>query len=237
MPPRFELTFDLTQAELAAANEAALRVHPQWDEARKASQRSNRSFALFGSPIIAGLLAYAVGRGSSSTETYVLGACIGFFISALIYIGMTHVDDVLPQIERAAKRIRAADFSADAGPKTVVIEEHGFQLTSSTGLLKSSWANAWPSKLDGFLYISTTAGGMAVIPTRVFASEAEATACHEAATGWWKAAQVPHAQRLERYLADRDLPCPRCTYPLRALRGEACPECGEPIRLERLTGY
>jgi hypothetical protein len=237
MPPRFELTFDITQAELAAANEAAMRVQPEWERARKLARRSVRNFAIFGVPAAVFLVAAFVGRGSGTRGMYLEGGRGGLLIGGMIAFGLSRLDPVGQEIERTAKRLRAADFSADAGPKTVVIEEHGFQLTSSAGSLKAAWTNAWPSRLGGFLYINTTAGGMAVIPTRVFASEAEATACHEAATGWWKAAQVPHAQRLEQYLADRDLPCPRCTYPLRALRGEACPECGEPIRLERLTGY
>ena len=48
MPARFELTFDITQAELAAANEAAMRVQPEWERARKLARRSIRNFAIFG---------------------------------------------------------------------------------------------------------------------------------------------------------------------------------------------
>ncbi len=35
--------------------------------------------------------------------------------------------------------------------------------------------------------------------------------------------------RLRRYLADRDVPCPRCEYNLRGLKSDTCPECGEPL--------
>lgn len=34
---------------------------------------------------------------------------------------------------------------------------------------------------------------------------------------------------LRRYLADHDVPCPRCEYNLRDLESDSCPECGEPL--------
>lgn len=39
------------------------------------------------------------------------------------------------------------------------------------------------------------------------------------------------ATQLESYLADRDEPCPSCSYNLRALKGTACPECGQSLTL------
>ena len=48
---------------------------------------------------------------------------------------------------------------------------------------------------------------------------------------------------LQQYLAERNEPCPRCGYNLRALRNEYCPECGDRLRLKvglvepRLAAY
>lgn len=39
------------------------------------------------------------------------------------------------------------------------------------------------------------------------------------------------AELLASYLAARDVACPGCRYNLRGCAGEACPECGRPIRL------
>ena len=36
---------------------------------------------------------------------------------------------------------------------------------------------------------------------------------------------------LQRYLANRDVPCPQCRYNLRDLTGNRCPECGEELEL------
>jgi hypothetical protein len=48
---------------------------------------------------------------------------------------------------------------------------------------------------------------------------------------------------LNTYLADRDVPCPRCGYNLRGLSGRRCPECGDELTLRiglvepRMTAY
>lgn len=37
---------------------------------------------------------------------------------------------------------------------------------------------------------------------------------------------------LQVYLATADVPCPGCGYNLRGVTDSACPECGEPLRLD-----
>ncbi len=43
--------------------------------------------------------------------------------------------------------------------------------------------------------------------------------------------EQPKQQALQGYLADRDEPCPLCSYNLRGLQGEHCPECGQELTL------
>ncbi|MGD9689869.1 MAG: hypothetical protein AB7K52_09480 [Phycisphaerales bacterium] len=52
----------------------------------------------------------------------------------------------------------------------------------------------------------------------------------------------PRDELVERFLSDRDVPCPSCGYNLRGSRATACPECGKSLRLalvptKRLAGY
>ena len=48
---------------------------------------------------------------------------------------------------------------------------------------------------------------------------------------------------LREFLAERDTPCPRCAYNIRALTGSSCPECGSDLELRvglvepRLAAY
>jgi hypothetical protein len=37
------------------------------------------------------------------------------------------------------------------------------------------------------------------------------------------------SELLRRFLAGRDVPCPRCEYNLRDLAGDRCPECGDVL--------
>lgn len=39
------------------------------------------------------------------------------------------------------------------------------------------------------------------------------------------------ADPLRTFLADRNVPCPKCQYNLRALQQPLCPECGAPLEL------
>ncbi|MEM9166951.1 MAG: hypothetical protein AAGB48_07975 [Planctomycetota bacterium] len=55
---------------------------------------------------------------------------------------------------------------------------------------------------------------------------------------------MSEADQLRAYLAERDVPCPRCGYNLRGVREPVCPECGRTLskhafeharRLDRAT--
>ncbi|MFT3687137.1 MAG: hypothetical protein QM783_19810 [Phycisphaerales bacterium] len=43
---------------------------------------------------------------------------------------------------------------------------------------------------------------------------------------------TPADPHLVAYLADRDLPCPACTYNLRGLQASRCPECNRELELQ-----
>ena len=125
MPARFELTFDITQAELAAANEAAMRVQPEWERARKLARRSIRNFAIFGVPAAVFLVAAFVGRGSGTRGMYLEGGLGGLLIGGVIAFGLSRLDPVGQEIERTAKRLR----KARAG-KAAVVKGPGKRLTA-----------------------------------------------------------------------------------------------------------
>lgn len=42
---------------------------------------------------------------------------------------------------------------------------------------------------------------------------------------------MDNAEMLKTFLAERDLPCPSCTYNLRGLRNNVCPECHQSLEV------
>jgi hypothetical protein len=72
------------------------------------------------------------------------------------------------------------------------------------------------------------------MPKRAFASRADAHAFLSQALAWWQAAQLPLGERIARYLGIADVACPACRYNLRGCRSATCPECGQPLTLEKL---
>jgi len=47
----------------------------------------------------------------------------------------------------------------------------------------------------------------------------------------WRPARMSDRAVLRAFLRDRDIPCPRCGYNLRALPDANCPECGAPLTI------
>ncbi len=127
------------------------------------------------------------------------------------------------------------DLSLYTGTMSLTVDEIGVQIRSPNEELKLSWQATAPATVGGFVIFQHGGHDRTFIPSRAFASDIAAAEFLDQAVSWWHAAQVPHAERLTRYFSDRDRACPRCKYNLRGVRGEACPECGESIRLESLV--
>lgn len=166
---------------------------------------------------------------------YLLGAGLGVGFAALMYFALPRLDTVERAKKNKLKQLQRADLSAYTGAVNVSMDEFGVHICLPGRELRLGWQAVIPSAAAGFILLRHDGGGATAIPPRAFASIADAAAFLEHAQRWWQAGRRPHAERLARYLADRDRPCPRCKYNLRGMHGEVCPECGESIRLEALV--
>jgi len=166
---------------------------------------------------------------------YLEGAALGAGLAAFLYFALPRLNSLDKAKKDEVERVQRMDLSPYTGTMTLAIDEIGVQFRSPNQELKLSWQVTAPTTVGDFVIFQHGGQDTTIIPRRAFASESAAAEFLDQAVSWWHAAQLPHAERLTRYLADRDRACPRCKYNLRGMRGEACPECGESIRLESLV--
>lgn len=236
MPERIDLTYEVTRADWLAVNEARMRESPAWDDAKARYRRTMRKQALWLSPLVIAGAAVLVGRDQGTGEMYLAGAGLGACFAAFLFFALPRLDTVENAKKAQFAQLQRADFSAYTGTTTLAVDELGVHVRSPSRELKLSWQTVSPAGAGGFAILRHGGQDGTIIPPRAFASQEAAAEFLDTARRWWQAAQLPHAERLARYLADRDLPCPKCKYNLRGVRSEKCPECGAALNLESLAG-
>lgn len=236
MDGRMEVAYTLTREDWLAANEACMRESPAWPNAVKQYRRAVRRQMLWIAPFMIIGAAFFIGRGESTRGWYLEGAGLGACFAAFLYFALPRVNAVEKTKKRHMEAIARMDLSGHVGAFAVAIDELGVTVREPNRELRLSWQAVAPTAAGEFVLFQQGGSDATIVPFRAFESEAAARRFLEQARAWWQAAQVPHAARLERYLADRsDVACPGCGYDLRGVRGETCPECGRALRLEEFT--
>jgi hypothetical protein len=231
---RFELTFNITREDWIAANEALSLISPHWNTVAKQQRRIELRNLLWTSPLIVLGGAFLIGRGNSTRGMYVEGMLAGLLLCGLIAFGVSQMDYVSKLKKQSLERIRRADLSDHVGAVSVRGDESGVVIVAPKRELRLSWAMVVAHDIGEYVLLSHGGADGTFIPKAAFGSPAEAAEFVPLAMGWWRAAQMPPAERLARYLIDRDVACVGCGYNLRGVRDVRCPECGRALAMEEL---
>ncbi len=228
--PHLEVTCDVTRADWIAANESLMLTNPYWRSIERRNRRRVRSHMAWILPAMVVAGAWEGELHSAMRE----GAISGFLIALLIIFGLSRLDVTSKARTKAMEQIRRMDFGSHLGIVSIRIDDAGALIKTPARELKLSWAAVAVHDIGDYILLSHGGSDGTIMPKRAFASPTNAAAFVEQAAKWWRAGQLPASERLARYLADRDLPCLNCQYNLRGLRGESCPECGQPLALDKL---
>jgi hypothetical protein len=241
MPDRFDLEFEVMRGDWLALHKAGVQESPEWVRARRKDRLATRLQVMLVGLIVVSLPFLYYKRGPQPLGFYVVYVVVVASVMVFLYFAGSRLSQFVSEFEKNTKAqfkaFERVDLSTYTGTTKLTIDEFGVQVRSSYRELKLSWqAVERPTSVGGFILLSHITAYGTVIPPHAFASQASATEFLDCASRLWQNAQLPHVERLERYLTDRDLPCPKCKYNLRNMRGESCPECGEAIKLDVLTG-
>lgn len=228
------ITYELTRDDVLAANRAYMKSGAAWREVEKRYKRSARRQMALMAPLIVAGAALLVGRRTSNTNDYLVGAGLGLAFAVFLLFAIPRLNTVQRTKADHLRSLERADLSAYFGVTSIVMDPGGVKITEPSRELVFSWAMVEVELVDDHVFMLH--GGEATsIPPRAFATTDAQRGFIERATAWRRAAMLPHAERLVAYLRDHDVNCPGCRYSLRNLQKETCPECGAAIRLDDLV--
>ena len=151
-----------------------------------------------------------------------------------MWTGLARIDNTGRRKSAALRSIKAMDLSQHVGHYIVRLSETGIDATTPTGRLSHNWTACTVWQMEGFFIIRIDSSQF-VLPFRAFPSAQAVTEFFQTATAWWQAGQLSPDLHVSRYLADRDLPCPKCKYNLKGIASARCPECGEQLTVAQLA--
>lgn len=236
MSDTLSIEFQITRDDWLAANRASMAESPEWVEHGKIYGKGIGWQAWLGVPGFA-LLAVILLPQSSAHEISTVGAAIsGAIFGVFVSWGITRTNTTDRVKKAYLKQIEKMDLSAHVGSHAVRATADAVHIVAPSREVKLLWTAARPSRVTDYLLISHGGHDGTIIPTKAFPSDTDANAFFDQIVRWYHDAQGPESERLARYLADRDLPCPKCRYNLRGTRSQSCPECGTALSLDALLG-
>lgn len=242
MNDTIDISYELVREDwIEAYRVAADRREPEVAEAhRKARRAQLRHWLIFG-PCIVALVSMIIGSRASTRGMYLEGALAGAAVVILMMLPTLTATTrrYVAKYRQSVLELANTDELGDlVGPQRLRAGPEGIVRATAIQEVRLAWA-AFETldASENLLILNGPYTAAVVIPRRAFPTPQAADAAAAALRRWLDAGRAPPAARIAAYLADRDLPCPTCTYNLRGISSDRCPECGAHLTIEALQSH
>jgi hypothetical protein len=237
VPEPLSVSFSFSRDDYLAAMRAWIDHAPEMDIAARQMRRKTLKSSWWAFPVMA-VLAYMIpSRTPLDRELRTAGGVVmAAVLCGLYFMHLSSLGNYRKQVRKTSwERVEREDVSGFSGPLSATIAEDGLAFNGPNGGAAIPWQSVGDVREIGEWLFIRVPHGLPVIPASAFGSAESRAAFAASIRQHADTARVPEAERIRRYMAERDLPCPGCKYNLRGIAADACPECGRQLRYAELV--
>lgn len=232
--PALSISFDLARADYRRMLEWYWENSPQWVAVWAKARKQARWFligAILGTAVLAVVVIdrfdRIIDRGEGLMPVMLGAALAGVWWQA-------------SQLRKSiSKKGRAARLDAETrseklgdyfGHREMLFDETGFVERTHLAELRYRWQSlARIEATPDLVLLCLSTNAVFVVPKRAFPSAEATEEFVRQISNWLNLVSSGDAHDIRAFLRERDVPCPKCKYNLRACTQSRCPECGTSL--------
>jgi len=229
------LRFEITESDIVAHIDAARARHrPNRSESAWSEYRVAMSTLAWVYFALQSVFAYTgtFGVGGTSGSPVLGTVCLLFAVLAFSH-SRAHIRTVTLRIVPDTAQQQAAtrpEYQYLLGSYELRITPEQIHQIGPHDEVKQSWFGiSHAARVDNTVYIVRNDEYCVFIPVRAIGSHVQADEFVAQLNACRRAAGESGFDQLATYLAQHDVPCPKCRYNLRGVANALCPECGIAI--------
>ncbi len=231
-----EVTYTLTPEDVVAFSTIALKGLPEYRTGRRRSIRMQRQALLTVGLLVCAALYGAwqlMSSGSSGASVPLVTLAVVLFLSFARLANPKWYDQASTELARSAASRGELDWIR--GEYRLSVDSSGVASSGPHGEGRTKWSGVERVLRDeSFTGIVLRSGIAHIVPARAFSDRAEAERFFELCDDLLRAHGAHPASLATEYLDERDALCASCSYNLRGMKVDRCPECGELIDINEL---
>lgn len=231
---RYELEFTLESGDMRAVVDHTWSADPTMREAWSTYHRSLRQWTWVAVAVTLGLAIFIWLRHEQIIDQGLglLPVAWGAVAAYLWWaVSKSRASGSPPHLDAAKERfISDRGVQYCLGPQRLSASAEGLTLRTTHFDTVQRWTGI--DRIDAIhshILLIRPDGRIFIVPARAFSAPEAASRFADDCREWLAAHNAGDHQRLVRFLAGSDLPCPRCNYNLRGCRADRCPACALPL--------